>query len=308
MLVFGTEMHLVTFVFSVLEMLMFIFLLPGYLNWPDDKPRFWYLILLLLLILYNVTGGLLPDPQFPIPIFIQNIIAYGSGFLMASYFPFYFYKAFNLKLLRFHALYGVPLFLLVPYLLFFVISYSINNDLNFTVKYGIIVPFFYSFVLLWSIFRAINEAYKENRRKSYYIEEIAVYCAVFPWASMTVIAYFSFSQLTEALLTNLGFLAITAMFICKFILQDRNEINKLRNISINGVRPELFRENCARFQLTSREKEVIILLHEGYHTGEIASKLNIAERTVTTHIQNMMSKTNTHSRLELLRKLESGIF
>lgn len=308
MLVFGTEMHVVTFVFSMLEILMFIFLLPGYLSWPDDKPRFWYLILLLLLILYNVTGGLLPDRHFPIPIFVQNIIAYGSGFLMASYFPFYFYKAFNLKLLRFHALYGVPLFLLVPFLIFFVISYSINCDLNSTVHYGIIIPFFYSMVLLWAIFRAIRVAYKENRRKSYYLEEIAVYVAVAPWASMTIIAYFGFSQLTEALFTNLGFLGVTGMFILKFIQKDRNAINKLREISTNGIRPELFGENCARFQFTSRETEVIILLHEGYHTGEIATRLHIAERTVTTHIQNMMSKTKTHGRLELLRKLEYGIF
>lgn len=165
MLVFGTEMHIVTFIFSLLEGLMFVFLLLGYLNWPDDRPRFWYLILLLLLIWYNVTGGLLPDPDYNIPIYIQNIIAYGSGFLMASYFPFYFYKAFNLKLLRFHALYGVPLFLLVPFVLFFVVSYSIQGDLAFAVRYGIIVPFFYSIVLLWAIFRAIRVAYKGNRQK-----------------------------------------------------------------------------------------------------------------------------------------------
>ncbi len=308
MLVFGTEMHLVTFIFSVLEILMFIFLLPGYLNRPDDKLRFWYLILLFLLISYNVTGGLLPDPSYPIPIYIQNIIAYGSGFLMASYFPFYFYKAFDLKLLRFHALYGVPLFLLCPFILFFVISYSIQQDLVFSIHYGIIVPFFYSIVLLWAILRAIRVAYKQNRQKKHYFEEIAVYAAVAPWGSMTVIAYFGFSQLTEVLFTNLGFLGVTGMFIFKSIREDRYAINRLRDISANGIRPEMFQENCFRFQFTSRETEVIKLLHEGIHTGDIATRLNIAERTVTTHIQNMMSKTNTHSRLELLRKLEYGVF
>lgn len=308
MLVFGSEMHVVTFIFSLFESLMFIFLLPGYLNRPDDKPRFWYIILLILLILYNVTGGLLPDPDYPIPIYLQNIIAYGSGFIMASYFPFYFYKAFNLTLLRFHALYGVPLFLLAPYMLFFVISYSINQDLTFAIHYGIIVPFFYSFVLLWAILRAIRVAYKEMRQKKSYIEEIAVYTAVAPWGSMTIIAYFGFSQLIEVLFTNLGFLVVTGMFISKAIREDRSAINTLREISTNGIRPEMFEINCHRFQFTVRETEVIKLLHEGYHTGEIAVRLHIAERTVTTHIQNMMSKTNTHSRLELLRKLEFGIF
>lgn len=308
MLVFGSEMHVVTFIFSLLEILMFIFLLPGYLNRPEDKPRFWYLILLGLLILYNVTGGLLPDPGYAIPLHIQNIIAYGAGFLIASYFPFYFYKAFDLKLLRFHALYGVPLFLLLPFVFFFVISYSVHQNLSFTIHYGIIVPFFYSIVLLWAILRAIRAAYKKNREKSYFLEEIAVYLAVAPWASLTVIAYFGFSQLTEALSTNLGFLAVTAMYIYKSIRQDRGAIRKLQDITNNGIRPEIFEENCTRFQFTSREIEVVSLLHEGYHTGEIANRLHIAERTVTTHIQNMMSKTSTHSRLELLRKLEYGIF
>ncbi len=308
MLVFGSEMHVVTFIFSVLESLMFIFLLPGYLNRPDDKPRFWYLILLLLLILYNVTGGLLPNPDYPIPIYLQNIIAYGSGFIMASYFPFYFYKAFNLRLLRFHALYGVPLFLLAPYLLFFVISYSIKKDLTFAIHYGIIVPFFYSFVLIWAIFKAIRVAYKEMREEKYYVEEIAVYAAVVPWGSMTIIAYFGFSQLTEVLFTNVGFLVVSVMFISKAVREDRNAISTLKDISTNGIRPEMFEENCFRFQFTSRESEVIKLLHEGYQTGEIAVRLHIAERTVTTHIQNMMSKTDTHSRLELLRKLEYGMF
>lgn len=308
MLVFGTEMHIVTFIFSLLETGMFIFLLPGYLSRPDDKPRFWYLILLLLLIVYNVTGGLLPDPDYPIPIYMQNIIAYGSGFLMASYFPFYFYKAFDLKLLRFHALYGVPFFLLLPFLLFFVISYSIHQNLSLSIKYGIIVPFFYSIVLLWAILRAIRVAYRENRRKNFYVEEIVVYAAVAPWASMTIISYFEFSQLTEALFTNLGFLAVTGMFIFKSVRQDRELISKLKDISANGIRPEVFEENCLRFQFTARETEVIILLHEGHHTSEIAARLHIAERTVTTHIQNMMTKTETHSRMELLRKLEYGVF
>jgi DNA-binding CsgD family transcriptional regulator len=308
MLVFGTEMHVVTFIFSALETGMLIFLLPGYLSRPDDNARGWYLVLLALLITYNVTGGLLPNSDYPIPIYVQNIIAYGSGFLMASYFPFYFYKAFNLKLLRFHAIYGVPIFLLLPYLLFFVISYSFHQNLSLSIKYGIIIPFFYSIVLLWAILRAIRVAYRNRRSKYFYMEEIFVYLAVAPWASMTVIAYFKFSQLTEALSTNLGFLAVTGMLILKSVRQDRNALNKLKEITVKGIRPEQFEENCIHFKFTAREIQVISLLHKNLSTAEIANRLHIAERTVTTHIQNMMVKTDTHSRLELLRKLEYGIF
>lgn len=309
MLVFGTEMHVVTLVFVLLELVMFGVQLGYYLNRPEDKTRFWYLILLFLLLIYNITGGLFPDSEIKaLSLQLQNIIAYGSGFLMASYFPFYFYKAFELKLLRFHAIYGVPLFLLLPYLIFFVISYSFTNNLDFAIKYGVIIPFFYSFVVLRAILIAIRIAHRQNRNKKYYIEKIAVYCAVVPWASMSILVYFQFGQLIEVLFTNIGFLVITAMFIINAVRRSRDDYNKLQNIMMNGIGPELFDENCLRFQLTIREIEVIKLLRDGHYTSEIADRLHIAERTVTTHIQNMMTKTKTHNRLELLRKLEYGIF
>lgn len=308
MLVFGSEMHVVTFVFVVLEFLMLMFLLAGYLNRIQDKQRRLYLLLLTLLLFYNITSGLLPDPKIPIPVYLQNIIAYGGGFLMASYFPYYFYKAFDLKLLRFHAIYGVPMFLLLPYVLFFVISYSINRDLKATIHYGIIIPFFYAFVLLWAIFRAIRVAYKDQRIKKYPWEERLVYAAVIPWGALTVISYFDFGQVVEALFTNIGFVIVTVIFIFKFIQEDRQDINKLHDISVNGIRPEVFDENCVNFGFTARQIEIVSLLRVGYTINEIAIRLHIADRTVTTHLHNMMVKTNTHSRLDLLRKLEFWIF
>src|SRR5690606_18134941 len=130
MLVFGTEMHLVTFIFLLLEVFLFFYQFIHYLQRPQDKGRMWYLVLLFLLITYNITGGLFPDANIAIPIVAQNIIAYGSGFLMGAYFPYYFYRAFELKRLRFHAIYGVLCFLLLPYLIFFVIDYGIDGDLD----------------------------------------------------------------------------------------------------------------------------------------------------------------------------------
>src|SRR5690606_32692168 len=184
-----------------------------YLFRPQDKQRFWFLILLLLLIFYNVTGGLFPDPKYDMSIRLQNIIAYGSGFLMASYFPYYFYRAFDLEKLRFHAIFGVPLFLLLPYLVFLVIIYSINKDLNLAVRYSIVAPFFYSLILLWAILRAIRHKYKGKTDNGNYPEVIAVYCAVAPWAAMTIMAYFQVDQIVEVIVTNSGFLIIAIIFI-----------------------------------------------------------------------------------------------
>jgi len=303
MLVFGSEMHVVTFVFVLLELIMFGFQLVYYLSRPDDKHRMWYLILLVLLIIYNVTGGIFPDPKLNIPVSVQNIIAYGSGFLTASYFPYYFYKSFDLKSLRFHALYGVPLFLLLPYTIFFVIGYSINHDLGYATSVGMIAPFFYSLVLLWAIFKAIRKAYKADRARNLHMEEIAVYWAVLPWGTMTVFSYFQVSQLIEVLCTNTGFIIITLVFISRSVRRARGEYELLKELP--EARQLIFEDNCKRFILTAREIEIVKLIRQGHRYKSIAKALFISERTVDKHVEHIYEKVNVSGKIELIYKLEN---
>ncbi len=305
MLVFGTEMHVVTLTFILLELIMFGFQVIHSLSRPQDKTRLWYMILLFLLIVYNITGGLFPDPGITsIPIVTQNIIAYGSGFLMASYFPFYFYKGFDLKRLRFHAVYGVLLFFLLPYLVFFVVVYSINANLDFAIKNGIIIPFFYSIVVLWAILRSIRIKYHDDRSHANFLEVIAVYMAVIPWVMMTVIAYFNLGQLIEVICTNGGFVVITILFIYKSINRARLEYQQLMELTINGVRPSSFQENCVHYKLTNREIEIAQLLRQGHKYQTIGERLFISELTVKKHVHNVFEKVSANNKVELIYKLE----
>jgi len=302
--VFGTEMHVVTFVFVLLEIIMFFYQLLYYLFRPQDKSRMWYLVLLSLLIVYNITGGLFPDPKLDIPIKAQNITAYGSGFLMASYFPYYFYRAFELKRLRFHALYGVPLFLILPYILFFVIGYSINGKLDLAIKWGVAVPFIYSIVLLYAISRAVWLKYKERQNQNNLIEIIAVYCAIIPWASLALLSYLHASQLIEVICTNGGFIVITILFISRYISNARIEYEELQEFKHNSNMPSVFEQNCKAYQLTTREMEVALLIKQGNKYKEIADRLFISEKTVTKHVQNVYEKVGVSSKVELIHKLE----
>ena len=97
MLIPGTQMHIVTFVFVCIELVIFFYLLIYKLARPDDKTTTLNITLISLLIIYNVTGGLLPDPNMPGSYFIQESIAYGTGFIVPCYFPYYVYKAFGLE-------------------------------------------------------------------------------------------------------------------------------------------------------------------------------------------------------------------
>lgn len=304
MKVFGTEMHIVTFIFVAIETVMFVYQLQYYLSRPQDKQRGWFLMLLFLLIFYNVTGGLFPDANIGIPIVLQNILAYGGGFAVASYVPYYFYKGFELEEIRFHALYGVPLFLLLPFVVFFVILYAFNQNLDTAIDYGIIVPCFYSFVILSAIAKAIWKKYRERTFQDNRVEIIALYMAILPWISMSFIAFFNIGQLTEVIITNGGFVAISVLYFTRYISKARKEFEvftEFTNSPLINNQP-----NYNLFELTAREVEIIELIRAGHKYKDIGEQLFISERTVTTHVQNVYSKMKVSNRVSLLRKLESS--
>ena len=60
--------------------------------------------------------------------------------------------------------------------------------------------------------------------------------------------------------------------------------------------------------LTPREREILQLLVEGKSSKDISSLLNVSEKTVHTHRQNIMEKLNLHSIAELTKyAIKEGI-
>jgi DNA-binding NarL/FixJ family response regulator len=51
-------------------------------------------------------------------------------------------------------------------------------------------------------------------------------------------------------------------------------------------------------QLTRRERDVLQLLGEGAGGPEIARRLSVSQNTVRTHVQNILTKLQVHTRLE----------
>ena len=58
----------------------------------------------------------------------------------------------------------------------------------------------------------------------------------------------------------------------------------------------------ATILLTPRQREIVQLIAEGCSTKEIASKLNLAVRTVETHRANIKRKLNLNTAAELIRE------
>jgi DNA-binding NarL/FixJ family response regulator len=66
---------------------------------------------------------------------------------------------------------------------------------------------------------------------------------------------------------------------------------------IGTIEPDIVKPSVAR-KLTDREREILSLLVKGATSSLIAKKLYLSPHTVRTHIQNILTKLDVHSRLE----------
>jgi DNA-binding NarL/FixJ family response regulator len=82
-------------------------------------------------------------------------------------------------------------------------------------------------------------------------------------------------------------------YLAKPISADRFLARARRLLARATARP-------AGAELTPREHEVLSLLVDGLRTGEIAAELRITPKTVSTHIEHIMSKLNAHSQAQLV--------
>lgn len=304
MRVFGTEMELITFIFTLFESLIFFYQFIYYLSRPQDQRRLLYLILLLIMILYNVTGGLFPDKNIDIPIILQNIIAYSTGFAVGCYIPYYFYKAYGLQRLRFHALYGIYIFLIFPFILFFVLEYSLNGNLEMARHRGVVIPFFWALTFIYVIFKEVIRKLREDMSTDNIINAIIVCLACLPWSSMPLMAYMNVTQVTEVTVCNGGFLIMSIIFVRQSIVESKAEFQKLQQLTLAAASPaQRFQENCIKYGLSPREIDIVKLIDEGLIYKLIGEKLFISERTINKHVQNIYKKVGVSQKVNLINKL-----
>lgn len=324
MLLPGTQMHIITFLFICIETVILLYLVIYRIARPDDKSTILNIVLILLLILYNVTGGFLPDSNLPGSYFVQTSIAYATGFITPCYFPYYVYKAFALEKMRFHAYRGVVLFLVIPYLVF-VTMFVVTGKLE-VAKNLLVIPVLYAIWVIITMIGAVKFKYQNNFKTKGAKEEVAVlFLSLTPWVGLPVIDYFNFGQAVEAATTNTGFLLLLALQLKQHISlvkeehqrlidseeqllkwneQLQEEVRKRTQELENLTREERLAQNCKLYSFTTREIEIVILVYKGYSHKQIAEMLFIAERTVAKHVQNIFEKAQVSNRLELSRKLD----
>lgn len=93
-------------------------------------------------------------------------------------------------------------------------------------------------------------------------------------------------------------LAIRQVFAGEYFLS-----SKISGYIVHGFlgSPDGMEKNLLAQRLSSREREILQLIAEGFTTKEVATQLNITVNTANTHKKNIMSKLDLHRQSELIR-------
>lgn len=300
MLVFGTQMHLTTFIFVSIEVVIFFYLVIFRLARPDDRTVPLNLVLIFLLLFYNISGGLLPDPKLPGSYFSQVSIAYATGFITPCYFPYYVYKAFGLTRLKFHAYIGAYVFLLFPYLLF-VVAFALSGDLR-VAQILLVFPVFYGIWLIIMLFISIRHKYNNNFKSGESKQELTVLLlSIAPWVSLPIIAVLELGQAVEASVTNFGFLLLFSLQVKRNVKQLRIDHEKL----IESEQRLRALNNNLQVEVNKRTKEL-----EKANQLKTRNFINLVHETKTplTLVKNYLDEyIHKHGQDEELGIIKSGV-
>jgi DNA-binding NarL/FixJ family response regulator len=80
-----------------------------------------------------------------------------------------------------------------------------------------------------------------------------------------------------------------------------NQINRWKDIRVQDPEELPTIVVPSNVELTPTERKVVELVAKGMANREIADKLNVSQRTIESHVSNMLNKTNLNNRTELAR-------
>ena len=277
---FGTSIHWTTFFYLLIDTIIVILAL---IQNPKIKQLSLrrYIILGCLFVLYNLTGGFLPDHSFLKPLILQYIITYGVAIALCVYLIYYLYKDYDIIFLkRYFSIKNIGITLIVGFIILFLIPYLITGSLDsarilFTLPTSVL-----GFIFLGLFYRRISEIKNQNsffsKRKK--LSTTSIGCIVL-LPILTVIGDYQWLTFT---VMNLAFYTITALEIYRYIYLIKNQGKLYKVLNFNEESDQNLVKNKIIFQnLTRREFEIALFILSKSSYKKIAKQLFIAENTVS---------------------------
>jgi len=296
---FGTSIHWTTFFYLLLDMVIVLFTLY-YSTRKDSSGYKRFLLLGILFIAYNLTGGFLPTKNFSGPLILQYIITYGVAIALCIYIVYYLYKEYDIVVLKYNSsIRNLAILVSGSFIILFLVPYFFTYSLDssrllFTIPISIL-----AFVFLGMFYERISNPSNSNeyilRRNrlsiisvtSIPLLPILTFIGDFQWLTFTVM--------------NAAFYSITIIEIDRhlYFLENKTKMYEVfamnKEQAINSADTKIIYEN-----LTRREIEVTLSILSNVSYKQIAKDLFIAESTVSKHASNIYKKTGVKNRRQFI--------
>lgn len=281
---FGTQIHVITFIFIVIEGILLIFSSVRLFHKRNDSSRLRYTLFTLLFLAYNIASGLIPDENLGINRLSQDYIAFTIGIACALFFLYYIYKEYRIKPLRILSIKPVIYISVIDFILLFIIPYSITDDLNLSRNLFLIVPLLFTIAIVVNVFAVLIKRLKFQKYKYQIMRTLCgiggVVCLML---LPTVIIIFGDNQPIEHTSFSMGHIFLTIAYLIS--VNKRYEASKKIIMSENS---EPFILN----RLTDREREIAILIIENpkYTYQQLSVIVHINDKTFSKHVSNIYKK------------------
>ena len=298
---FGTSIHWTTFFYLLIDIVIVLFTL--YFSGKKTQSSFKrFLILGLLFVAYNATGGFLPTDNFPGPFILQYIITYSVAITLCVFIVYYLYKEYDIVVLKYNSsIRNLAIFTSVSYIILFLIPYFVTGSLD-SARFLFTIPIsIAAIIFLFIFYRRISNPnnpnafiLRRNRLSIVSVSSIALLpiCTVigdYQWITFTVM--------------NLAFYAITTIEVDRYLyfIENNNRMYEVfalkKKQKDEAIESKIFYED-----LTRREIEIALSILSELSYRNIAKDLFIAESTVSKHASNIFKKTGVKNRCEFLKR------
>ena len=303
----GTEMKLFTFILIVIEGVILYSQLMFYIQKPSDKSRLRFVGLTLMFVIYNLISGFLPDENFGINLFLQNVVSIGIGIALAIYYYAYLVKELNMIQDKYFSVKNLIIGLVGTFVLGFGLSYLTTNDLNKSRQYYIFLPIiiavYFCIKTILFLFKKSTQ-YSTNKTPFKYMITSGYVGIVF-MATMPIVVAFGDYQIVNNGLVNVSFFLSYIAFFKYMMFHSKIESEMLIVMNKKSEKDKLKLGNCENFNsycLSKRQIEIAYLMLENFTYAEIGKELFISTNTASKHGSDILKKTNMTSKSQFIAK------
>ncbi|WP_271783240.1 helix-turn-helix domain-containing protein [Aquimarina algiphila] len=300
---FGTSIHWTTYFYLLIDTVIVLFTAIQSLRLKLSGFRR-YIVLGILFIIYNATGGFLPMDNFPGPFILQYVITYGTAIILCIYIVYYLYKEYDFAIFEMYwSITNISLLLGLGFIILFLTPYFITGSLDkarayFTIPFALI-----GFYFLGSFCQRISHFPKSNSfaLRRCRLSILSAGCIVL-LPILTVIGDYQWLTFT---VMNFPFYAITAIEVDRYLYVLENKNKMLGVIAFYENKGKLLKSKLLHKSLTRREIEIAVSMLSNQTYKQISETFFIAERTVSKHASNIFKKTGVKNKTGFLAKFES---